>query len=125
MRRLLVPLMILATTSALAGQALSPRSLYIVAATTPPDKIPALCDKIVARQDTDTVGMTDAAQLYFHGQLMGVHCVRVDYVKALTLAKKAGDRDAYNTYLRLIKNKAEDGNPLAQTALDKLGTKPM
>ena len=45
--------------------------------------------------------------------------------EALTLAKKAVDREAYNTYLRLIKNKAEDGNPLAQSALDKMGTKPM
>ena len=125
MRRKLVPLLILATTSALAGQGLSPKSLYVEAATTPPDKIPALCRRIIARQDVDKVGMTDAAQLYFQGQLMGVHCVRVDYVKALTLAKMAGDKDAYNTYLHVLKNKADDGSPLAQAALATLGTKPM
>lgn len=100
-------------------------SLYYQAATTPPDKIPALCAKIVARQNAGKVGMDDAAQLYFHGMLMGVHCVAVDYVKALTLSRAAGDAFTFNTFLRLLKDKAAAGNPAAAHAIAVAGTPPM
>lgn len=96
------------------------RSLYTVAVDTPPDRIPALCAAIVARQDHNAIAMQDAAHLYLHGMIMGVHCVKVDYARGLQLLLKSGDRAEYDAEVRRLEDLAASGNPLADSALTKL-----
>lgn len=103
----------------LATPALS-ASLYSKAATTPPDKIQALCDEIIARQDKGKVGMPDAGELYFWGKLMGKPCIKADPVKAITLLQKAGDTATANAFIRVLRERAASGNPAAISALNKL-----
>jgi len=94
-------------------------ALYKVA-TTPAAQIPALCQQIVADQNKSKQAMRDAGSLLFHGELMGQHCVQVDYVKALTLTQQSGDTLNYNAFVKILKERAGSGNPLAISALDKL-----
>jgi hypothetical protein len=64
--------------------------------------------------------MADAAQLYFHGTLMGQKCVPVDYLKAITLMKASGHTGEYNGLVRALKQRATAGNALAVAAVAKL-----
>jgi len=98
-----------------------PRSSAMYKVTsTPAAQIPALCKQIVADQNKSKQAMRDAGDLLFHGELMGQHCVQVDYVKALTLEQQAGDSIEYNAFVKILQQRAASGNPLAISALDKL-----
>jgi hypothetical protein len=52
--------------------------------------------EIVAKQNSSKQAMADAADLYFHGTLMGQSCVKVDTIKAITLMKASGHTGEYN-----------------------------
>ena len=95
-------------------------SPYERAASTPAAKIPALCDEIIARQNSSKAAMADAAHLLFNGQLMGQHCVKVDYVKAITLMKASGNFAEYNILVHALRERAASGNALAVSAVAKL-----
>jgi len=95
-------------------------SAYAKAIGTSPGEIAATCAKIIADQNKSKVAMGDAGHLLFHGELMGQHCVQVDYVKALTLVKEGGDTVDYNAFVKILQQRAASGNPLAISALDKL-----
>jgi hypothetical protein len=101
------------------GQILSSGGPYSAAAK-PGADIPALCKDIVAKQQSSKQAMADAAQLYFHGTLMGQKCVPVDYVKAITLMKASGHTGEYNGLVHALKQRATSGNALAVAAVAKL-----
>jgi len=83
------------------------------------DDYKAICDEMVKRQDSSPIGMMDASSLYMHGMIMGVTCVKVDYYKALTLAKKSGDAFTLKAAVTYIGGKARDGVARAEKALEK------
>jgi hypothetical protein len=101
------------------GQILSSGGPYSAAAK-PGADIPALCKQIVAKQQSSKQAMADAANLYFHGTLMGQKCVPVDYVKAITLMKASGHTGEYNGLVHALKARAASGNALAVAAVAKL-----
>ena len=113
----------LLATPALAkshGMIVSGGSAYDKVASTPADKIPALCTQIIADQNKSKQAMADAAQLLFNGQLMGQHCVKVDYVKAITLMQASGHTGEYNNLVHALRSRADSGNALAVAAVKKL-----
>lgn len=85
------------------------------------DEIKALCAEMIARQDASAQGMMDASSLYMHGMVMGVTCVKVDYYKALVLAKASGDAFTLKAALTYIDGKARNGVGKAQRAMEKFG----
>lgn len=87
---------------------------------TPAAQIPAFCKQMIADQNKSKQAMRDAGSLLFHGELMGQHCVQVDYVKALTLTEQSGDTVNYNAFVKILQQRAASGSPLAISALDKL-----
>ena len=99
---------------------LSNNSADATVAKTPAAKLPATCDAIIAAQTKSKQGMADAADLYFHGTLMGQKCVKVDYVKALTLMKASGHTAEYDILVHALKERAASGNALAVSAVAKL-----
>ena len=99
---------------------LSNDTVYAKVATTPADKIPALCTQIIAEQNKSKQAMADAAHLLFNGQLMGQHCVKVDYVKAITLMKASGNFAEYNILVHALRERAASGNALAVSAVARL-----
>jgi hypothetical protein len=109
-----------------AGQVelLPPGSAYNRVAATPSAQIPALCASMIANQNKDKVAMADAGRLLFHGELMGQHCVRLDYVRGVILSQKSGDEFQYETYVRLLQQQAASGDRAAASALAKLHLKP-
>ena len=117
---LLVPLLAAPALAKSHTVILPANTAYAKAASTPADKIPALCDRIIADQNKSKVAMSDAAQLYYSGMLMGQHCVKVDYVKAVTLMQKSGNTALYNNLIHAIRERAASGNALAVAALAKL-----
>lgn len=119
-----IAILLAAATPSLAGTLLPASSRYALAATLPADQIPALCDEIIAHQNDNPVAMGDAARLLFHGMLMGDKCVKSDKAKALDLLRKAGDRTTFNTFLRILQEKAAAGNAAAISALAKADTSP-
>ena len=106
------------------GEIVPRTSAMYKADTTPADKIPALCAKIIADQNKSKVAMEDAGTLLFHGEMMGQHCVTVDYVKALTLEQKAGDMVQYSAFVKILRGRAATGNPGAVSAMEKLHLTP-
>ena len=113
----------LLVTPALAkshGTILSPNTAYAKVAGTPADKVPALCDDIIAKQNKSKQAMADAAHLYFFGEMLGQHCVKVDYVKALTLMKASGHTSEYAELLHVLRQRAAGGNAMAVAAVAKL-----
>jgi hypothetical protein len=101
------------------GQILSSGGPYSAAAK-PGADIPALCKGILAKQQSSRQAMANAAQLYFHGTLMGQSCVKVDYVKAITLMKASGHTGEYNGLVHALKQRAASGNALAVAAVARL-----
>lgn len=101
------------------GQILSGGSAYNQVGK-PGADIPALCKDIVAKQNSSKQAMADAADLYFHGTLMGQSCVKVDYVKAITLMKASGHTGEYNGLVHALKERAATGNSQAADAVAKL-----
>jgi len=83
------------------------------------DEIQAICDAMIERQDSSPLGMMDASSLYMHGKIHNVSCVKVDYYKALVLAKSSGDAFTLKASLTYIGGKARDGVARAQAALAK------
>jgi hypothetical protein len=125
MRTVLAVVLIATTlvTPALAkshGTILPPNTAYARVAATPTDKIPALCNDIIAWQNKSKQAMADAAHLYFFGELMGQRCVKVDYIKALTLMKASGHTAEYAELVHVLRQRASDGNSLAVAAVAKL-----
>lgn len=117
---LLLPALLV--TPALAkshGQILSSGGAYSTAAK-PGADIPAICKNILARQNSSKQAMADAAQLYFHGTLMGQKCVAVDYVKAITLMRASGHIGEYNSLVHALRERAASGNALAAAAVARL-----
>lgn len=83
------------------------------------DEIQAICDEMIARQDASAIGRMDASSLYMHGKIHGIACVKVDYYKALVLAKASGDAFTLKASLAYIKGKADSGVEKAIRALEK------
>ena len=100
------------------GQILSGGGPYSATAK-PGADIPALCKQIVAKQQSSKQAMADAADLYFHGTLMGQKCVPVDTIKAITLMRASGPAGEYNGLVHALKERAA-GNALAVSAVAKL-----
>ena len=78
------------------------------------------CARVVADADKGKSQAFEAGLLYFHGKHMGKPCVKVDYVHAFELLKKAGaNRDA-QSLLDNLTEKAGTGSPKALAALREL-----
>lgn len=99
-------------------------SLYALATSIPKSEIPILCREIIARQDRNRLAMSEAGQLYYHGKIMGVTCVKTDYARSLELFRAANDSRNFGIFLRLIKERAAGGNQRAIAALKKVDTTP-
>ena len=124
----LLAALVLATSAGIAtevaakggAQLLPKSSLYTkVGTASTKDEIKAICAEIVARQDASAVGQTDASHLYMHGMIMGVSCLKVDYFKALVLARESGDAFTLKAALTYIRDRAAGGNAKAIRALEK------
>lgn len=85
----------------------------------PPLDAATVCAEFLADQTTPT-GMSRAAITYYHGIALGEPCVKVDYLKAFDLLRRAGDTRTYNSLLKDLRTKAASGNPRAIAALEKL-----
>ncbi len=83
------------------------------------DEIKALCAEIIARENASPVGMRDASSLYMHGKILGVSCLKVDYYKALVLARESGDAFTLKASLTYIRSRASAGVDKAIRALEK------
>lgn len=79
----------------------------------------AVCADIIARRNGSKQDKRRAAQVYFHGQHMGVRCVEVDYLLAVRLARESGFGSA--AFEKILVERAEGGSPKAIAALEKLG----
>ena len=77
------------------------------------------CESIIANAERSKTDMAIAAGTYFHGKHMGKPCVDVDYVKAFDLATRSGI--GVEPYLRILRERADQGHPSAKSALEKLG----
>jgi hypothetical protein len=84
------------------------------------------CAAVVANANKSRAAMVEAALLYYHGKRMGERCanITVDYVMALTLIRKAGDKRIFASLLKDLRQKAASGNPKAVGALQKIDTSP-
>ena len=82
------------------------------------DEIQAICDAMVDRQDASAIGRMDAATLYLHGKIHNVGCVKVDFYKALSLAKASGDAFTLRAALNYVRERANAGIPKAVSALE-------
>ena len=118
--------LLLVSSAFAAGQVevLPPGSAYNSVAATPAAQIPALCASIIANQNKNSVAMADAGRLLFHGELMGQHCVRLDYVHGVILSQRSGDEFQYETYVRLLRQQAASGDRVSASALAKLHLGP-
>jgi hypothetical protein len=77
------------------------------------------CESIIANQERSPADMQIAASTYFRGQFMGKPCVEIDYGRAIALSEKSGESP--ELFLRVLRERAANGNPLAVNALKKLG----
>jgi hypothetical protein len=107
--------------AAKGGAQLLPKSSLYTQVSTASTKaeIKAICAEIVARQDASSIGRRDASSLFMHGMIMGVSCLKVDYFKALVLARESGDAFTLKAALTYIRGRAEGGNTKAIRALEK------
>jgi len=83
------------------------------------DEIKAICDKMIAREDASKIGQMDASTLYLHGKIHNVSCVKVDFYKALSLAKASGNAFTLRASLNYVRERANAGIAKAVTALAK------
>ena len=116
MRKSAAALIALALLLAAPSPSLAGGSLWNEAADTAPADIPALCARMIANQDKNRTGMIDAAHLYSGGMLMGQHCVKKDYVRALNLLRKAGDRLGFQHMRQLLEKRAKGNSGGAKAA---------
>lgn len=79
-----------------------------------------LCAERLAGANGSPDEMVSAAILYYHGKSLGEPCVKVDYLKAFALLRKAGDTRTYASLLADLRQKAASGNPRAIAALEKI-----
>lgn len=107
--------------SAKGGAQLLPKSslYYKVSTTSTKDEIKAVCAEIIERQEASAIGRRDASQLYMHGMIMGVTCLKVDYYKALVLAHDSGDAFTLKSALTYVRGRAAGGITKAIRALEK------
>jgi hypothetical protein len=80
------------------------------------------CDQIIANQTRSKQDKVRAALLYYHGMQMGVKCVKVDYIRALTMLREAGEERTIASLLKDLKTKAASGSSKAAAALAKFGS---
>lgn len=78
------------------------------------------CEQVLADANKSASHKISAALLYYHGMQMGKRCVKVDYVKAITMLNEAGDTRNAASLVKDLSNKANSGNPKAINALKKL-----
>jgi hypothetical protein len=78
------------------------------------------CVRVVADADKGKAQMFEAGLLYYHGMYMGKQCVKVDYVRAFELLRKAGAASDFQSLLTNLTEKANAGNPKAKAALEKM-----
>jgi hypothetical protein len=83
----------------------------------PPSVEPQTCEEVLAKENGSAFDMTVAGFLYYRGD----SCVKIDYVKAFELWRRAGNDGAIRTMLKDLRYKAEFGNPRAIAALEKVG----
>ena len=77
------------------------------------------CAAVIANAERSKTDMAVAAATYFHGKFMGKPCVDVDYARAFELAEKSGL--GVETFLGTLRERAEQGNSRAISALKTLG----
>jgi hypothetical protein len=77
------------------------------------------CASIIANAERSKADMQIAASTYFHGQFMGKPCVEIDYAKAIALTEASGTSP--EPFLRILRERAANGHPLAINALKRLG----
>lgn len=77
------------------------------------------CASIIANAERSRADMQIAASTYFHGQFMGKPCVDIDYAKAFALTQASGT--SVEPFLRVLRERAANGNPLAVNTLKNLG----
>ena len=77
------------------------------------------CESIIANAERSKTDMAIAAGTYFHGKHMGKSCVDIDYARAFDLATRSGI--GVEPYLRILRERADQGHPSAKSALEKLG----
>lgn len=77
------------------------------------------CETIIANQSRSKIDMANAASTYFYGIFMGKPCVKVDYDRAIELARKSGMGDG--PFLKVLRARAATGNPKAIAALKRHG----
>jgi hypothetical protein len=86
----------------------------------PAGEIAETCDSIMANAGRSKWDMTMAASTYFYGMFMGKPCGKVDYDRAFALARQAGI--SVGPWLNVLRERAASGNPLAISALKRLGS---
>ena len=77
------------------------------------------CKSIIANAERSKSDMSMAAGTYFHGIFMGEPCVKVDYDRAFDLMARSGTDPT--PYLRVLGDRAANGNPRAAAALKRYG----
>lgn len=78
------------------------------------------CASILANAERSKQDMEMAASTLFGGMFMGAPCGKVDTVRAVQLARRAGGELA-DILLRILRERAEGGSPKAIAALKALG----
>lgn len=101
-RTILAALLLLAAVSSVAAEALPS------------------CEQVLADANKSRAHKIQAALLYYHGKQMGKRCVKIDYVKAITMLNEAGDASDAASLVKDLSSKANSGNPMAINALEKL-----
>lgn len=81
------------------------------------------CASILANAEKSKGDMDMAASTIFWGKFMGAPCGKVDYVRAVQLARRAGG-DLAGILLGILRERAEGGSPRAIAALKALGESP-
>ena len=83
------------------------------------EEIKAICDAMIAHEDDSPLAMDDASMLYLHGKIHNVVCIKVDYYKALVLAKASGDAFTLKATLTYVHERTNAGVEKAIKALAK------
>lgn len=77
------------------------------------------CESILANAERSKDDAFTAVGTYFYGIFMGEPCVDVDYDRAYALANRAGI--SFEPWARVLRERAESGNPRAISAIRRLG----
>lgn len=86
----------------------------------PYDTKTASCETILENANVNKYTRLTAAHLLMNGKYMGKRCVKVDYIKAFELLKKAGFQDVIDHKLLTLKTRAENGHNTSRSWVRKL-----